>query len=61
MTEEMIPKNTRELYFFVKGQFDGIKQEIRNTRKFTFWIGGLTGGVVSGLIILAFKIFFKGV
>ena len=60
MNGELIPKNTRELYFYVKGEFDGIRQEIRGIKKITFWIGGITGGVIGAIVILVFKFFFGG-
>lgn len=50
---ETIPKNTRELYFYMKGEFS----TINNKLKLVFWIGGLSGTIFSGIVIVLFKIF----
>ena len=51
------PKTIRELYFYCKGEFEILQVEIKNMRKITFWIGGLTGGIISAVIAGLFKIF----
>jgi hypothetical protein len=66
MTSGKEPKTVRELYFYIDGKFDTMKEtiegelstineSIKNTRKITFWIGGITGAIVSGVMIGVFK------
>jgi len=50
------PKTIRELYFYIQGEFKAIREELQNARKITFWIGGIAGGIVTGLIIGLFKL-----
>jgi hypothetical protein len=57
--EKKEPRTIRELWFLLDGRLDTIEVKISNIKKVTFWIGGITGGVISGLILLAFKIFGK--
>jgi hypothetical protein len=46
------PKNTRELYFYIKGEFE----VINNKLKLVFWIGGLSGTIFSGIVIGIVKV-----
>ena len=52
----VIPKNTRELYFFVHGEFKSLNAKLDDIKKTTFWIGGLAGTVFGAMIIGIFKI-----
>jgi hypothetical protein len=53
MVADDIPKNTRELFFYMKGEFDKINDRL----KLVFWIGGLAGTIFTSLTIALFKIF----
>jgi len=50
------PKTVRELYFWMKGEFDTINSKLR----LVFLIGGIAGSVFGSLVILIFK-FFGGI
>jgi hypothetical protein len=50
MNEKIIPKNIRELYIQMEAQFESVKLEIKNIRKVTYWVGALTGGIVSTIV-----------
>lgn len=56
----------RELYLYMEGQFDAIQERLRNLncrideyKKFAFWVGGMSGAIVGGLIIVLFKTVVK--
>jgi len=46
-----------ELYIKIKGDFTLMNERIDNLKSTTYWIGALSGGIISGLIIGAFKVF----
>ena len=50
------PRTIRELYFFVEGEFETLKSEIKNLRKITFWIASVTGSIITGIIIGILKL-----
>jgi hypothetical protein len=50
--QEVIPKNTRELYFYMKGEFDTINSKF----KLVFWIGGISGSIFSAIVLGLFKL-----
>ncbi len=50
--QEVIPKNTRELYFYMKGEFDTINSKL----KLVFWIGGISGTIFSTVVVTLFKL-----
>jgi hypothetical protein len=43
------PKTVRELYFWMKGEFDSIKRMV-------YWISGLTATIISGIIVGLIKL-----
>ncbi len=47
---KIIPKNTRELFIFMQGEFKILKQKIDNIKKITFWVAGISASIVSGII-----------
>jgi hypothetical protein len=59
MTSEQEPKTVRELYFYMDGRFDTIETDIKNMRKVTFWIGGITGAIFSGIVATLFKFIWR--
>lgn len=55
MSEE--PRTIRELYFYMKGEFEKLDEKICNVKKTSLAIGGLSGGILGALITGIFKIF----
>lgn len=49
-------KTVNELHIYIDGKFDMLRTEIRNIRKVTFWMGGLAGGIVTGIVVGLFKL-----
>lgn len=50
------PKTIRELYFYIQGEFKTIREDLQNTRRIVFWIGGIAGSIATGVILGLFKI-----
>jgi len=36
------PETNRELYFYMEGKFESLSKEIRDIRKFVYWVAGIS-------------------
>ena len=42
------PETVRELYFYIEGEFSTLSKEIKNIKRFSYWIAGIVSvGVAS--------------
>jgi len=56
MEEE--PRTIRELCFYIDGKFEGLTKEIRDIRKFVYWIAGITMVAATSISIGIIKVTF---
>lgn len=54
---ESEPQTIRELFFYIEGEFENLRKEVKNVKKFSYWVAGIISLGVTSISIAIIKNF----